>query len=80
MLVVACASGCGGSFASDEGVITFKNAKWAMVDGHLYLLSADFLPESKLTMEGIGYEFRQGVILTPGFAAELMGKEEEDLP
>jgi len=79
-LALGCASGCGGSFPSDRGVITFENAKWAMVDGRLYLLEATFAPESKLTTEDIAYLFRRGVILTPGFAAELMGEEKEDLP
>lgn len=82
MLAVVCATGCigGGSFPAGRGVITFQNAKWAMVDGNLYLLSADFSPESKLTMKAIEYEFESGVIVTPGFAAELMGEETEDLP
>ena len=79
-LAVVCATGCGGSFPSYRGVITFENAKWAFVDGHLYLLSADFLPESKLTEADVTYLFGRGVILTPGFAAELMQAEKEDLP
>ena len=82
MLVLACAAGCVNKrpYAASRSVLTFEDAVWAEVDGELYLVSARFKAEKELTLEDIGYNFRRGAVLTPGFLAELMQAESEELP
>ena len=81
MLALVCATGCAERpYAASRAVLTFEDAVWVEVNDEFCLLSATFEAEKGLTLEDMQYNFRRGAVLTPGFLAELMKAEKEDLP
>ncbi|HUT60678.1 MAG TPA: hypothetical protein VNA25_22765 [Phycisphaerae bacterium] len=75
LLAVAFAAGCIENkrpYAASQGVLTFDNAEWVELDGRLILVGATWKVEKGMTLEDVRYNFRQGVCLTPGFAAEVL--------
>ncbi|HUX01239.1 MAG TPA: hypothetical protein VMY35_09715 [Phycisphaerae bacterium] len=75
LLAVAFAAGCIENkrpYAASQGVLTFEGAEWVELDGRLILVGATWKVEKGMTLEDVRYNFRQGVVLTPGFAAEVL--------
>ena len=76
LLAMACAAGCNGGnkrpYAASQAVLTFENAEWVELDGRLILVGATWTTEKGMTLEDVRYNFRRGVVLTPGFAAEIL--------
>jgi len=75
LLVAVCAAGCIENkrpYAASQGVLTFEGAEWVELDGRLILVGATWKVEKGMTLEDVRYNFRQGVCLTPGFAAEIL--------
>ena len=75
---LVCAAGCGRPRLTDpaypayRGVVTLSEARWAVVDGRLYLLEGTWEAEEELTVEDLNYNFKAGALLTPGFVGELL--------
>jgi len=75
---LVCAAGCGRipladpAYPSYRGVVTLSEARWAIVDGRLYLLEGVWEAEEELTIEDLNYNFKAGALLTPGFVGELL--------
>jgi len=75
LLAMACAAGCVENkrpYAASQSVLTFEGAEWVELDGRLILVGATWKTEKGMTLEDVRYNFRQGVCLTPGFAAEIL--------
>ena len=76
-LALVCVAGCGGGkrpWSGEDSVLTFKDAVWVQVGDEFVLLRATWRVEKGLTLEDLEYLFRGGIVLTPGFGAEVLQK------
>lgn len=83
-LAALCATGCatrGSSpFAASQSTATFTNAVWAQDEaGRWWLVGADWDFEPEMKPSDIRYQYREGMVLTPGWYAEIL-KRLEELP
>lgn len=69
-------TGCNGSnkrpYAASDAVATFKEASWKVNEkGENYQVQALWFFEKEMTHEDIVYQYREGIMITPGFWAVI---------
>lgn len=78
-LVLLQETGCNGPekrpYAATDSVATFRSAVWCVdEDGKWYQIEAVWQFEKEMREEDIKYQFREGVVVTPGNWARIQKK------